>query len=74
MTNYFEKSLPEVRDELEDAEFLRRAEQEGMPKNVVDFKGHPVYVLERHLRRNEVIHPKREVGKATVGSLGWGRN
>lgn len=65
--SHFEKPLPEVRDELEDADFLKRAAQEGMPKNVADFKGHPVYVLERHLRRNEVIHPVREVGKATVG-------
>ena len=64
---HFEKPLPEVRDELEEADFLKRAAQEGMPKNVADFKGHPVYVLERHLRRNEVIHPRREVGKATVG-------
>ena len=66
--SHFEKPLPEVRDELEDAEFLKKAAQEGMPRNVADFKGHPVYVLERHLRRNEVIHPRREVGKATVGS------
>ena len=64
---HFEKPLPEVRDELEDADFLKREAQEGMPKNIADFKGHPVYVLERHLRRNEVIHPQREVGKATVG-------
>ena len=65
--SHFEKPLPEVRDELEDAEFLKKAAQEGMPKNVADFKGHPVYVLERHLRRNEVIHPTREVGKVTIG-------
>jgi xeroderma pigmentosum group C-complementing protein len=65
---YYEKPLPEVRDELEDADFLKKAEAEGMPKNVADFKGHPLYVLERHLRRNEVIHPRREVGKASVGA------
>jgi xeroderma pigmentosum group C-complementing protein len=65
---HFEKPLPEVRDEFEDAEFLKKAQAEGMPKNVADFKGHPLYVLERHLRRNEVIHPRREVGKASVGA------
>ena len=32
-----------------------------------DFKNHPYYVLERHLRRNEVIHPRNEVGKVGVG-------
>jgi xeroderma pigmentosum group C-complementing protein len=39
-----------------------------MPRNIEDFKGHPIYILERHLRRDEVIHPKREVGKVNTGS------
>lgn len=38
-----------------------------MPRNVQDFKDHPYYALERHLKRNEVIHPKREVGKVSSG-------
>ena len=38
-----------------------------MPRNVQDFKDHPLYVLERHLRRNQVIHPRNEVGKVAVG-------
>lgn len=62
------KPFSEVRDEIEDASLLRRAESEAMPRNVQDFKGHPVYVLERHLRMNEVIHPRHEVGKVTTGS------
>lgn len=41
-----------------------------MPKNVLDFKNHPYYALERHLRRSEVIHPKREAGKVAVGRSG----
>ncbi|ETN39108.1 uncharacterized protein HMPREF1541_05330 [Cyphellophora europaea CBS 101466] len=65
---HFAKPFPESRDEIEDADLLRRSEAEGMPKNVQDFKGHPIYVLERHLRMNEVIHTKREVGKTAVGS------
>ncbi|KAK5054914.1 hypothetical protein LTR16_010690, partial [Cryomyces antarcticus] len=28
---------------------------------------HPHYALERHLKQNEVIHPKREVGKVNAG-------
>lgn len=63
----FTKVFPELSDELEEADLLRRSEAEGMPKNVQDFKGHPIYVLERHLRMNEVIHPKREVGKTSIG-------
>lgn len=39
-----------------------------MPKNVQDFKDHPYYVLERHLKHNEVIHPKHECGKVNVGT------
>jgi xeroderma pigmentosum group C-complementing protein len=34
-----------------------------MPRNIQDFKDHPIYVLERHLRRKEVIYPRREIGK-----------
>ncbi|KAI9712673.1 MAG: hypothetical protein M1820_001294 [Bogoriella megaspora] len=56
------------RDQLESAELARKEAQEGMPRAIQDFKNHPVYALERHLKRNEVIYPKREVGK--VGAMG----
>ena len=59
----FERPFLEDRDQLEMGELTSKAAGEGMPKNVQDFKNHPIYVLERHLRRNEVIHPKRMVGK-----------
>jgi len=65
--NVLQKAFTEIRDEIEDADLLRRAETEAMPRNVQDFKGHPVYVLERHLRRNEVISPRHEVGKVSAG-------
>ena len=55
------------RDQVEDAELTAKEAAEGMPRNVQDFKDHPYYALERHLRRNEVIYPKREVGKVTAG-------
>lgn len=41
---------------------------EGLPKNIEDFKGHPVYVLGRHLRRDEAIYPLHEVGKVRQAS------
>jgi len=56
------------RDALEDAELTARTAKEGMPKNVLDFRNHPLYALERHLRRNEVIHPKVESGRINAGS------
>ena len=64
---HFVKFLPQDRDAIEEAELAKREAAEPMPKNIQDFKGHPIYVLERHLRRNEVIHPKRDVGKISTG-------
>ncbi|KAA6413442.1 MAG: DNA repair Rad4 [Lasallia pustulata] len=58
------------RDQVEDAELAAKEAAEEMPRNVQDFKDHPYYALERHLRRNEVIHPKREVGKVPAGKAG----
>ena len=55
------------RDQVEDAELAAKEAAEPMPKNVQDFKEHPYYALERHLKRHEVIHPKREVGKVGAG-------
>lgn len=65
--NFFKKRHREPRDDIEDAALLRKLTSEGLPKNVQDFKGHPVYMLERHLRRNEVLEPRREVGKFSSG-------
>ena len=57
----------EDRDAFEDAELDNLEAKEPMPRNVQDFKRHPYYALERHLRRHEVIYPKHEVGKLRVG-------
>ena len=58
------------RNQVEDAEFAAKEAAEPMPKNVQDFKNHPYYALERHLKRNEVIYPKRDMGKVTAGKSG----
>ncbi|KAK4201570.1 putative DNA repair protein rhp41 [Triangularia verruculosa] len=43
--------------------------KEPMPRNVMDFKDHPVYALERHLRRNEVLVPGAQVsGTVSAGA------
>ena len=36
---------------------------EAMPTTMVGFKDHPLYVLERHLKRDEVVDPPVELGK-----------
>lgn len=59
---YYEKPFMEDRDEIEIGELTAKSAAEPMPRNVQDFKDHPIYALERHLRRNQVIHPKRVVG------------
>lgn len=56
------------RDQVEDAELAQKEAREGLPANVLDFKEHPYYALERHLRRHEVLHPRREVGKVNAGT------
>jgi len=55
------------RDQVEDAELTAKEAAEEMPRSVQDFKDHPYYALERHLKRSEVLHPKREVGKVGAG-------
>ncbi|KAL2870905.1 putative DNA repair protein Rad4 [Aspergillus lucknowensis] len=66
----FEKPFLEDRDELEIGELTAKTASEPMPRNVQDFKDHPIYALERHLRRNEVIFPKRVTGHVSLGKPG----
>jgi xeroderma pigmentosum group C-complementing protein len=65
---FFMRLRPLDRDQVEDAALARKEASEGIPKNVQDFRDHPVYVLERHLKHNEVIYPMTPVGKVNVGS------
>lgn len=55
------------RDQVEDAELAKKEAQEGLPNNVQDFKDHPYYALERHLKRHEVVFPNRPIGKVNAG-------
>lgn len=54
-------------DQIEDGQLADIEAREPMPKNVADFKDHPTYALERHLRRNEVLVNSHVVGKVTAG-------
>jgi xeroderma pigmentosum group C-complementing protein len=54
-------------DQAEDDELAVAEAREPMPKNVADFKDHPVYALERHLRRNEVLINRHETGRVATG-------
>ncbi|KAI9807586.1 MAG: hypothetical protein M1825_005526 [Sarcosagium campestre] len=64
---HFSRGWSLDRDQVEDSELASHEAQEPMPRNVQDFKDHPYYALERHLRRNEVIHPKSSIGHVATG-------
>lgn len=59
---------PSAKDEQDDAELAKKEASEPMPRNIQDFKNHPVYALERHLHRNELIHPRHEIGRVNTGT------
>lgn len=51
------------REMKEDEELAKQQETEPMPTVLEGFKNHPRYMLERHLKREEVIPPKtRQLG------------
>ena len=54
-------------DQIEDGQLADIEAREPMPKNVADFKDHPTYALERHLRRSEVLVSTHVVGKVAAG-------
>ncbi|KAH1601473.1 hypothetical protein KXX34_003836 [Aspergillus fumigatus] len=67
---FYEKPFLEDRDEIEISELTARTAAEPMPRNVQDFKDHPIYAIERQLRRNEVVFPKRVIGQVSLGKSG----
>ncbi|MCJ1312525.1 hypothetical protein MMC25_006199 [Agyrium rufum] len=64
---FYKRDFQLDRDQLEEAELQAKEAREEMPRNVADFKRHPYFALERHLKRNEVLHPKNRVGKVSAG-------
>ncbi|RFU27403.1 hypothetical protein B7463_g8935, partial [Scytalidium lignicola] len=63
----FSRGWTTDKDQIEETELAAAEAREPMPRNVADFKDHPYYALERHLRRNEVLVSNREVGKIAAG-------
>ncbi|KAI0755109.1 hypothetical protein C8Q80DRAFT_1143071 [Daedaleopsis nitida] len=51
------------RDDMEDEELQANQMTEAMPTTMTGFKDHPLYVLARHLKRDEVVEPPVELGK-----------
>lgn len=63
----FRRYVPTDLDQIEDTELASAEAREPMPRNIQDFKDHPVFALERHLRRNEVLAPTA-TPSGTVGA------
>ncbi|KAF9953390.1 hypothetical protein BGZ72_005461 [Mortierella alpina] len=53
--------LPSAEEDLEEAELLQAEVSERMPTKLADFNNHPIYALERHLKKTEVLHPRLPV-------------
>jgi len=66
MRNYARGWTSDV-DQIEDTELASTEAREPMPKNIADFKDHPYYALERHLRRNEVLVRNQAIGRIAAG-------
>ncbi|KAK1759717.1 Rad4-domain-containing protein [Echria macrotheca] len=67
----YRRPFPTDLDQIEERELAAEEAKEPMPRNVADFKDHPVYALERHLRRHEVLVPDAQPsGTVGAGSKG----
>ncbi|TKY85576.1 hypothetical protein EX895_005738 [Sporisorium graminicola] len=49
------------RDAMEDAELQDNSSREPMPSSMNGFKDHPVYFLEKFLKRDEIVFPRRQI-------------
>ncbi|PWW80779.1 Rad4-domain-containing protein [Tuber magnatum] len=59
------------RQHIEQAELTNKTLHEPIPKSLKDLKGHPLYALERHLKRDESFKILRKCGTLTTG---FGKN
>ncbi|ODQ53975.1 Rad4-domain-containing protein, partial [Saitoella complicata NRRL Y-17804] len=67
----YARTQEKARDQIEEAQLERRVAAESIPKNVQDLKNHPIFVLERHLKREEVLLPgAKACGSITIGRAG----
>jgi xeroderma pigmentosum group C-complementing protein len=67
----YNPGFADTEEQIENIELAGRESREPMPRNVQDFKDHPVYALERHLRRHEVlIRDATPAGTVAAGSRG----
>ncbi|KAJ1977778.1 hypothetical protein H4R34_003452 [Dimargaris verticillata] len=57
----YTKPYQTVSDDEEERELSQAKVSEAMPTSFAGIKGHPLFVLERHLKQTEVIYPREPV-------------
>ncbi|CAG8445957.1 14453_t:CDS:10 [Acaulospora morrowiae] len=58
---YFSRPYEREQDLFEDANLLSMETSERMPTTISAFHNHPLYALERHLKKFEIIIPKQPI-------------
>ncbi|KTW25747.1 hypothetical protein T552_03360 [Pneumocystis carinii B80] len=53
-------------DIIEDEEFMQRQAYEKIPQNIKDLKDHPLFIIERHLKRNQFILSRKPCSFLTI--------
>ncbi|CAB4484654.1 Rad4-domain-containing protein [Rhizophagus irregularis] len=59
--SYFARPYERKQDNEEDAHLHKLEVSERMPTSISAFHNHPLYALERHLKKFEIIHPKQPI-------------
>ncbi len=57
LLNRFAKDWHDVKEHVDETHLKQAQVSEQMPTNLAGFKDHPIYALERHLKKFEAIHP-----------------
>ncbi|CAG8504577.1 16606_t:CDS:10 [Funneliformis mosseae] len=58
---YFARPYESKQDDEEDAHLHKLEVSERIPTSIGPFNNHPLYALERHLKKYEIIHPKQPI-------------
>jgi xeroderma pigmentosum group C-complementing protein len=61
LNNLYKRNKLGEREKIEQQELDTQESNEVMPTAMGNFKNHPLYVLERHLKKFEILHPKEPV-------------
>ncbi|GBB95783.1 hypothetical protein RclHR1_02610020 [Rhizophagus clarus] len=59
--SYFARPYERKQDNEEDEHLHKLEVSERMPTSIGAFHNHPLYALERHLKKFEIIHPKQPI-------------